>query len=130
MVSVRSSATSISDIVGLEIYEELKLCSFLLLSMGRGSFSKGKENLYMENQGEEEFIKIICYISTFLSQRGATEHSSTCPRFSTHNLLIVLMYVYRLQINWETWKKKKHFQYRLFIDKYSVVLVKYFVPVF
>jgi hypothetical protein len=58
MESVRSSATLISDVEGLEIYEELKLLIFLLLSMDRGFFNKGKENLYMKNQEEEEFMCI------------------------------------------------------------------------
>jgi hypothetical protein len=33
-------------------------------------------------------------VFTLLSRRGATEHSSTRPRFSTHNLLIVFECMY------------------------------------
>jgi hypothetical protein len=45
--------------------------------------------------GNNPAYKKAMYINfTLLSQRGATEHSSTRPRFSTHNLLIVFKCMY------------------------------------
>jgi hypothetical protein len=50
-----------------------------------GWVTEGQE---FESQWEKDF-PLLHVIKTLLSRRGATEHSSTRPRFSTHNLLIV-----------------------------------------
>jgi hypothetical protein len=52
-------------------------------------------------------------VFTLLSRRGATEHSSTRPRFSTHNLLIVFKYVCIHIANKLGNLKKKNLRYHI-----------------